>query len=352
MTELCPETFDLGVYDSDTGKSVVGPILDAREEKAEPAGDVPVDITFWYTNYRGERAERHVRPVRVWFGTTEWHPDPPQWFLHAIDREKGAPRDFALKDIEHYAVTARIAELGRERDAAAEKAADQGRKACDLFDEAARAQKAERKAEAALADLRVRVEKAASRIHEILDFQIPRIIKRGESDVELLAGLHNARLHATELLSPEGEAKGEVQPPRDADPVPGMGVPGIYIASKAKHGPRWQVYRAAGIPIISTWIDESGEGQTGDYHDLWHRCATEAAKAAVTVVYHEDGEILKGALVEVGAALSHGRCIIVVGNPPGTWVRHRDVSQAATIDEAFRLATALAAGITQGAHDV
>lgn len=110
---------------------------------------------------------------------------------------------------------------------------------------------------------------------------------------------------------------------------------GIYIASKAKHGDRWKAFRDAGHPIISTWIDECGEGQTADFHDLWQRCVTEAAQAAVTIVYHEEGETLKGALLEAGAALSHGRRIIVVGDPPGTWVKHRNVSRTATIEQAF-----------------
>lgn len=51
-----------------------------------------------YTNWRGETAEREIIPVKVWFGSTEWHPEP-QWFLAAIDVEKDAPRDFAMKDI-------------------------------------------------------------------------------------------------------------------------------------------------------------------------------------------------------------------------------------------------------------
>jgi hypothetical protein len=44
---------------------------------------------------------------------------------------------------------------------------------------------------------------------------------------------------------------------------------GIYIASKTKHAARWLEYRAQGEPIISTWIDEAGEGASADLHDLW-----------------------------------------------------------------------------------
>lgn len=59
-----------------------------------PAGE-PTTIT--YTNYRGETAQRTIIPKSIWFGSTEWHPEP-QWLLRATDVEKNAERDFALKD--------------------------------------------------------------------------------------------------------------------------------------------------------------------------------------------------------------------------------------------------------------
>jgi hypothetical protein len=37
-------------------------------------------------------------PIRLWFGSTEWHP-AEQWFIRALDIEKGEERDFALLDI-------------------------------------------------------------------------------------------------------------------------------------------------------------------------------------------------------------------------------------------------------------
>lgn len=54
-------------------------------------------VVLTYTNYRGETAERRIIPFEVWFGSTEWHPEP-QWLLRAYDCEKKAERDFALKD--------------------------------------------------------------------------------------------------------------------------------------------------------------------------------------------------------------------------------------------------------------
>jgi len=54
-------------------------------------------VTLVYTNYGGETSERTITPIKPWFGSTEWHPEP-QWLLTAFDHEKQANRDFALKD--------------------------------------------------------------------------------------------------------------------------------------------------------------------------------------------------------------------------------------------------------------
>ena len=113
-------------------------------------------------------------------------------------------------------------------------------------------------------------------------------------------------------------------------------VAGIYIASKTVHADRWRLLRdKVGEPIISSWIDEAGEGATSDWSDLWDRCTREAACAAITIVYHEPGEVLKGGLVEVGAALSHNRKILVIGEPAGSWIRHRNVERCASMKEAI-----------------
>jgi len=112
---------------------------------------------------------------------------------------------------------------------------------------------------------------------------------------------------------------------------------GIYIASKAKHGPRWLAMRAAGVPFISTWIDECGVGATSDWADLWFRCIHEASMAHAVILYVEEGETLKGALVEAGAALAHGVHVHVVSAAPldHTFVRHPHVHEHSTLEEAL-----------------
>ena len=55
-------------------------------------------VVIDYTNHRGERARRRIRPAAIRFGEAEWHPGP-QWLMEAICLEKNAQRTFAMKDI-------------------------------------------------------------------------------------------------------------------------------------------------------------------------------------------------------------------------------------------------------------
>jgi len=112
---------------------------------------------------------------------------------------------------------------------------------------------------------------------------------------------------------------------------------GIYVASKAVHGPRWRDMRAAGVPIVSTWIDEAEVGATSDWADLWERCIREASSARAVLVYVEEGETLKGALVEAGAGLACGVSVHVVC-PLGfdhTFLRHPLVRRHETLRDAL-----------------
>ncbi len=58
-------------------------------------------VTFTYTNHRYETAQRRVRPIRIWFSSTAWHPDA-QWLLEAFDLDKQATREFAVSGISSW----------------------------------------------------------------------------------------------------------------------------------------------------------------------------------------------------------------------------------------------------------
>lgn len=61
-------------------------------------------VTFTYTNWKGETGIRNVIPLRMHWGTTEFHRDP-QWLLFAWDKDKDADRTFAVKDIQGWRPT-------------------------------------------------------------------------------------------------------------------------------------------------------------------------------------------------------------------------------------------------------
>ena len=54
-----------------------------------------------YTNHRGERSKRRIRPHTIQYENSEWHPET-QWILHAYDLTKGSHREFAMKDIHSW----------------------------------------------------------------------------------------------------------------------------------------------------------------------------------------------------------------------------------------------------------
>lgn len=55
-------------------------------------------ITMIYKNHRGRVERRTIIPKALWFGSTEWHPQPG-WLLRAYDLGKAAERDFSVADI-------------------------------------------------------------------------------------------------------------------------------------------------------------------------------------------------------------------------------------------------------------
>lgn len=88
----------------------------------------------------------------------------------------------------------------------------------------------------------------------------------------------------------------------------------FYVASKSKHGPMWQDYRARGVPIVARWIDvwDGGTFTDADGAEHWRKIREDIAACDVLVVYSEPGEIQKGALVEMGIAMGKDKKVIAV----------------------------------------
>ncbi len=111
---------------------------------------------------------------------------------------------------------------------------------------------------------------------------------------------------------------------------------GIYIASKTKHADRWRFLRdKIGWPIISTWIDEAGEGESTDLDDLWRRCLHEASHCRVLIAYREKGETFKGGWVEIGAALTVGIPVLAVGLDEFTIAKYRGIQHFSDMKSAI-----------------
>lgn len=122
---------------------------------------------------------------------------------------------------------------------------------------------------------------------------------------------------------------------------------GIYVASKTKHALMWRQFRDAGYPIVSTWIDEAGVGETKCFADLWVRCINEASNCQALVLYREPDEVLKGAWTKMGAALTAGRPVHVIGDMTGIscvnhpLVIHYDYAEGWTVTGVLDHVTAL-----------
>lgn len=90
--------------------------------------------------------------------------------------------------------------------------------------------------------------------------------------------------------------------------------PSVHIVSQSKHAAMLRDLRAREDNIISTWIDKPSEMTEMDKMKLSKAGIEEAMRADYTIVYCEPGDVLKFALVQMGAAIAAGKKVIIVGN--------------------------------------
>jgi hypothetical protein len=144
------------------------------------------------------------------------------------------------------------------------------------------------------------------------------------------------------LPAPSGVDNDAPAPPTPATEAPCahagrcLGASKIYVASKVKRANYWKQLRSYGWCIISTWIDEAGEGQTVDVSELSKRCIDEIRNCDYLLLYAEADDDLCGALIEAGAALAFGkpvRCVATmhrfsVFDKHPSWKRFGSVAEA------------------------
>lgn len=121
---------------------------------------------------------------------------------------------------------------------------------------------------------------------------------------------------------------------------------GVYGASRVKHAHMWKTLRHNGHAINSSWIDEAGEGETGDFSELWERIRSEIAHSALLVLYVEPDDFpLKGALIECGMAMALGVPVVVCApqvavegrtmRPLGSWILSGRVKRIDILEDAI-----------------
>ena len=125
---------------------------------------------------------------------------------------------------------------------------------------------------------------------------------------------------------------------------------GVYVASKTKHAGMWKALRSEGFPVNSTWIDEAGPGESADLADLWRRCISEASNARAILVYRAPGDVLKGAWVELGAALACGVPAFAVGLREFTISHDPRIAHFDTLDAALSAIDARLSALTASPH--
>lgn len=59
------------------------------------------EVVINYTNWKGETSDRTILPLRMFWGSNQWHKEE-QWLLEAFDKEKHDTRTFAMKDIHSW----------------------------------------------------------------------------------------------------------------------------------------------------------------------------------------------------------------------------------------------------------
>jgi predicted DNA-binding transcriptional regulator YafY len=60
-----------------------------------------MNVEIDYTNHRGERQIRCIKPIRLTWCKSDWHPGE-QWILYAFCYERNAEREFAMAGIHRW----------------------------------------------------------------------------------------------------------------------------------------------------------------------------------------------------------------------------------------------------------
>src|SRR5262249_16855701 len=116
----------------------------------------------------------------------------------------------------------------------------------------------------------------------------------------------------------------------------------VYCASKSAHAHWWAALRAAGVPIVASWIDwppnyTGEEPSESDWSEHWSGCLREASECDILLLFGGEGERQCGSLIELGAAVGENKRAFIVAPSAGfSFVHHPRCRQFNTLAEACR----------------
>jgi hypothetical protein len=117
----------------------------------------------------------------------------------------------------------------------------------------------------------------------------------------------------------------------------------VYIASKIKYAARFRKLRHEwkkhNIELHARWFDQAqleDIASPEDFHVFWLVDQHDVKTSNILIVYGEQDDHLRGALVEVGIAIAHNIPVIIVGDSPsfGTWRHHPCCIEASSLEYA------------------
>ena len=111
----------------------------------------------------------------------------------------------------------------------------------------------------------------------------------------------------------------------------------IYCASKSKHAPLWEKWKARGVHVTSSWLEKFDQGRLSDQTAHWNSILADIKGSDALVLYAEPGEVQKGALAEFGIAFGLGKKLFYVGPVEDslTAVEHASVVHYSSLEELF-----------------
>lgn len=126
---------------------------------------------------------------------------------------------------------------------------------------------------------------------------------------------------------------------------------GVFIASRPNHASKWKQMRSAGMPIVASWIDHIQDNGTfspdSQTKESLMAAINEPREARGLILYCEEGDRIKGAMAQVGAALAGGKMVVQVGDcdylrisetsAPIWLTKHPNWKIANTVEEAIEM---------------